>query len=261
VFDDVGGDLGVVDQQEGRWRTAPALFLLGKRERVTAVTPRNRIYAMAQNGDNMDETIVDQFRTLSVEIILQTHLHVILVGRLFGVPFHEHEHVTDVLVYIEQITDQIEIMEFPNADAMTSLLDSIQAYEEMVIAIAQDRKPDVDVDLYDKRCSAFDQVLATYQQRAYLTRLRAGQVSLAEELHEELGRRGLTEKVVVSGFQRKSRTERAHARKLRRAWLLHTAAGKAYTRELAKRRRRHHNVDRDRSRTAKQAARLYADER
>lgn len=209
----------------------------------------------------MDETIVDQFRTLSVEIILQSHLHVLLVARLFGVPFLEHEHVTDVLVYIENLTDQLEVMEFPNSDSMTTLLDSIQAYEEMVIAIAHDRSADVDVDLYDKKCSAFDQVLATYQQRAYLTRLRAGQVSLSEELHEELGRRGLTENVVVSGFERKSRTERVKARKQRRAWLLHTAAGKAYTRELAKRRRRHHHVDRDRSRTAKQAARMYADER
>ena len=209
----------------------------------------------------MEETIVDKMRTFCIETLLQSHLHVILVGRLFGLPFHEHERVTDALVYIEQLTDQLEVMDFADSDTMTSLLDAIEAYEEMVIATAQDQNPDVDVDLFDKKCSAFDQVIATFQRRAYLASVRAGQTSPADDLHEELDRRGLTDKIVVSGFRRKSRTERAKARKQRRTWLLHTAAGKAYRRELALRRRRHHQVDRERSRTAKQAARMYADER
>lgn len=212
---------------------------------------------MVRHGDKMDETIVDKMRSLSVETLLQAHLHVILIGRLFGVPFLEHERVTDVLVYIEQLTDQIEVMEFPNSDAMTSLLNAIQAYEEMIIAEAQDQGTDIDVDMYDKKCSAFDQVLATYQQRAYLVRLRAGQASPAEELHEELDRRGLTDKVVVSMTKRSLR-ERLRSRKLRRKWL-RTSEGRAYLRELLRRSHRHHHIDPKRSRTARQTAKLYAE--
>jgi len=202
---------------------------------------------------------IEHQKSLAIRICLQGHLHAIELGEKYGPSFGEHEYLSDAVWAIVMEHDLKVIMNMTESDGIKTMLGVVQRHEDLVMATLQEYFPELDSTTIVRQCSGFDQQLLTYLDEANSGRAAADSLSPAEEIQHELAKRGLADKVVVAMAKRGLR-ERIRERRQRRKWL-HTSEGRAYMRDLIRRRHRHHHVDSKRSKVAHQAAKLYADER
>lgn len=193
-------------------------------------------------------------RDAYITFVLESHLYVIQLAQSFGPAFTENEVLVGALqrVVAARTPEQVQVLK----TVIEAVISMIMGFEETVLAQAQ-AKGDGD---------AFQEIQnMMFEFHAIMLQLhkQVGDPKGLDlvELSDELERRGIdSSSVVVTSMSKRSLGERIIARRRRHKWL-RTPEGKVYLRALLRRRHTHQVLDRERSRTARQAARLYADER
>lgn len=198
-------------------------------------------------------------RTLAIKVCLQGHLYCVQLGEQFGPEFTEHGPLNFAVSELIQEQDPKTIARFVDSCALNTMLNVVQEQEELVLASLGEQYSDLDTIQIRELFSDFTEQLLSYWQCAYGSLALTDGLTPAEEIQAELDRRGLTGKVVVALTKRGLR-ERIHDRKVRHKWL-RTVEGRKHLRDLALRRRRHHRIDPQKSKTARLASKLYQDER
>ncbi len=191
-----------------------------------------------------------------ITFVLQSHLYALKLGRWFGPAFDDNVTMVGALRYMCAVRTPEEIEEIKSEGVIETVVSTVMRQEESVLAQAQAKEDAEGVIEIQYTMFEFHAVLLQlYKQVGDPKGLDL------VELCEELDKRGIdSSSVVVTSMTKRGLAERIIARRRRHKWL-RTPEGKAYLRQLARRRHSHHVVDRERSRTARQAARLYADER
>lgn len=191
-----------------------------------------------------------------ITFVLQSHLYALKLGSWFGPRFVDNEAMVGALRCVCAARTLEQIQELTSDGVIEAVINMIMRYEETVLAQAQ---ANGDGDAFQEIQNMMFEFHAVLLQLHKQVGDQKGLDLVA--LCEELDKRGIdSSSVVVTSMSKRSLGERIIARRRRHKWL-RTAEGKAYLRELLRRRHRHHQIDRERSRTARQAARLYADER
>lgn len=195
-------------------------------------------------------------RDAYITFVLESHLYVIQLAQSFGPAFTENEALVGALRCVCAARTLEQIQELTSDGVIEAVINMIMRYEETVLAQAQ---ANGDGDAFQEIQNMMFEFHAVLLQLHKQVGDQKGLDLVA--LCEELDKRGIdSSAVVVTSMTKRGLAERIIARRRRQKWL-RTPEGKAYLRQLARRRHSHHALDRERSRTARQAARLYADER
>lgn len=191
-----------------------------------------------------------------ITFVLQSHLYALKLGTWFGPRFVQNEEIVGALRCVCAARTPEQLEELTTDGVIEAVISMIMRYEESVLAQAQ-VKGDGDAVLEIQNMMFEFHAVMLQLHKEVGDPKNVDLVALCDELDQ----RGIdSSKVVVTSMTKLGLSERIIARRRRHKWL-RTPEGKAYLRELLRRRHRHHQIDRERSRTARQAARLYADER
>lgn len=193
-------------------------------------------------------------RDTYITFLLQSHQYVIELAQSFGPAFTENEALVGALQRVVAARTQEQLQELRTV--IDGVISTIMRQENASLVHAQLKGQSEKVVLIQ---------YAMFQFHALLLSLYTDVVDTDDldliALCDELDRRGIdSSSVVVTSMSKRGLAERILERRRRHKWL-RTPEGKAYLRDLMRLRHRHHVIDPKRSRTARQAARLYADER
>lgn len=191
-----------------------------------------------------------------ITFALESHLYAHKLGMWFGPEFSGNLTMVGALRYMCGMRTPEEIEEIKSEGVIETVISTVMRQEEIVLAQAQATGDADDFLEIQNMMFEFHSIMLQLHKEV-------GDPKSLDlvALCEELDKRGIdSTSVVVTSMSKRSLGERIIARRRRHKWL-RTPEGKAYLRQLARRRHSHHVVDRERSRTARQAARLYADER
>lgn len=191
-----------------------------------------------------------------ITFVLESHMYALKLGSWFGPRFVENEAMVGALrcVCAARTLEQLE--EIKSEGVIEAVINMIMRYEETVLAQAQAKG---DGDAFQE----IQNMMFEFHSIMLQLHKEVGDPKSLDlvALCEELDKRGIdSTSVVVTSMTKRGLAERILERRRRHKWL-RTPAGKAYLRELLRRRHTHHVLDRERSRAARQSARLYADER
>lgn len=191
---------------------------------------------------------IDILRYSALYFAAMTNAHMLNLSLAFCSRIDDVSQAMRMFVDVETETDLNRLKTILRTSVIDRLLTLLEGYEERILA-SLTRTEDCErfhaiVDEYDDAVADSATVLVIHIER------RSGVV---EDVTDALAQRGVT---LVSAMTKRDLAERIRDRRRRRKWL-RTPEGQAYLRERRRRERTSHHIDVERSRTAKQAHRLY----
>ncbi|QQS03390.1 MAG: hypothetical protein IPK50_13865 [Fibrobacterota bacterium] len=200
---------------------------------------------------------LEQYKTLVIKLVLDAWIEATAIAGDIDLLFsgQDHRRFLRNLIGLYHVTDPAQVAGLHDSEYVADVLDAVQEFEEIALMRAEAGGMQKQVL---NRCTLVDGVIqeACDDMARFRTEVLGEQPSAAETVARILREHGLHDSV-VTGMTKKPLSERVKNRKLRRRWLLHTPAGRAYLRALVRRRHQHHHVDPKRVKKSKEVARLY----